>query len=186
VSGNSSESEECVPDRFENVPKRDSATASAQRSAAQNGQYSAPTYVISGLPFAPSRTLPFPILLGSTSPDGLPTASRVAAGTESAATTCGDNAVVPVPGVPVPDDPPVALRCDDAEAGGLDVPAALITTMVATAATTSPTGTSAVMAGWRVRNRVGGDESPGLELELELDVGLDLVAERVVDVDFLV
>ena len=154
MSGNSSESDECVPDRFENVPKRDSATATAHRSAAQNGQYSAPMYVISGLPSAPLRTVPFPILLGRTSPDGLPTASRVAAGTESAATTSGDSAVVPVSAVPAPDDPPLALRCEDAEAGGLDVPAALITTMVATAATTSPTGTSAVMTGWRERNRV--------------------------------
>jgi hypothetical protein len=110
----------------------------------------------------------------------------VAAGTESAATTCGDNAVVPVPGVPVPDDPPVALRCDDAEAGGLDVPAALITTMVATAATTSPTGTRAVSTGWRERNRAGGGAAPGLAVELEVDDALVLGAGRLVDVDFFV
>src|ERR1700677_3456063 len=147
-------------------------------------------YVISGLPSAPLRTVPFPILLGSTSPDGLPTASRVAVGTESAATTWGDSAGVPASAapVPVPDDPPVAFTCEDAEAGGLDVPAALITTMVAMAATTSPTGTSAVMTGWRERNRVGGGASPGLTLglESELDDALDLAAGRLADEDFFV
>jgi hypothetical protein len=109
----------------------------------------------------------------------------VAAGTESAATTCGESDVVPV-SVPVlvPDDPPVALRCEDADAGGSDVPAALITTMVAMAATTSPTGTSAVITGRRERNRVGGDASAGLDLAL--DDALDLGAGRVVDVDLLV
>ena len=162
MSGNSSESDECVPDRFSNVPNRDSATATAQRSAAQKGQYSAPMYVISGLPSAPFAVAPFPTLVGRTSPEGLPTASRVAVGTESAATTWGDSAVVPVlvgadePPVPVPVPDPVAERCEDAAAGGLEFPAALITTMVAMAATTSPTGTSAVITGWRERNRVGG------------------------------
>ena len=42
MSGYSSVPDECVPDRFSKVPKRDSATASAHRSAAQKGQYSAP------------------------------------------------------------------------------------------------------------------------------------------------
>src|ERR1700722_3554629 len=139
-------------------------------------------YVISGLPSAPLRTVPFPILLGRTSPDGLPTASRVAAGTESAATTCGDSAVVPVSAVPVPDDP-VASMCEDAEAGGFDVPAALTTTMAAMAATTSPTGTSAVMTGWRERNRVGAVASPGLALAS--DDTLDLEPGRTLDVDGL-
>jgi hypothetical protein len=87
---------------------------------------------------------------------------------------------------PAPDDPPVALRCEDAEAGGLDVPAALITTMVAMATITSPTGTSAAMTGWRERNRAGGGVSPRLALGLELDDALDLGAGRLVDVDFFV
>jgi hypothetical protein len=56
--------------------------------------------------------------------------------------------------------------------------------MVAMAATTSATGTSAVMTGWRERNRVGGDASPGLALGLELDDALDLGAGRLLDVDF--
>jgi hypothetical protein len=58
--------------------------------------------------------------------------------------------------------------------------------MVAMAATTSPTGTSAVMTGWRERNRVGGGASPRLDLELELDDALDLAAGRLVDGDFFV
>jgi hypothetical protein len=60
--------------------------------------------------------------------------------------------------------------------------------MVAMAATTSATGTSAVMTGWRERNRVGGGASPGLALglELELDDALDLGAGRLLDVDFFV
>ena len=42
VFGNSSADAECVVPRLLNVPKRDSATVTGQRSAAQNGQYSAP------------------------------------------------------------------------------------------------------------------------------------------------
>jgi hypothetical protein len=95
----------------------------------------------------------------------------VAAGTESAATTCGDSDVVPVSAVPVPDDPPVALRCEDAEAGGFDVPAALITTIVAMAATTSPTGTSAATTGCRERNLVGAGACRALALAEALDSG---------------
>jgi hypothetical protein len=68
----------------------------------------------------------------------------VAAGTDSAATTFGASVVVP--GSAVADEPP-AVSCEDAAAEGADVPAALTTTMVAMAATTSPTGTSAVRTG---------------------------------------
>src|SRR4051794_5617867 len=42
VFGYTSVPDEVVKPRFENVPKRDSATAMAHRSVAQNGQYSAP------------------------------------------------------------------------------------------------------------------------------------------------
>ena len=65
----------------------------------------------------------------------------------------------------------------------LDVPAALTTTMAAMAATTSPTGTSAVMTGWRERNREGAVASPGLALAS--DDTLDLEPGRTLDVDGL-
>jgi hypothetical protein len=77
---------------------------------------------------------------------------------------------------------PGAVRCEDAEAGGFDVPAALITTMAAMAATTSPTGTSAVTTGWRERNLVGAGASRALALDDALDSG----PGRAVDVDCLV
>src|ERR1700733_15110877 len=118
--------------------------------------------------------VPFPTRLGSTSDEGLPTASSVAAGTESAARTLGERAVVP--GSAVADDPP-AVRCDDAAADGLEVPAALTTIMVAMAATTRMTGTRAVMSGWRERNRARG--APAVDEARALETG------RVVD-DFLV
>src|ERR1700733_4189268 len=118
--------------------------------------------------------VPFPTRLGSTSDEGLPTASSVAAGTESAARTLGERAVVP--GSAVADDPP-AVRCDDAAADGLEVPAALTTIMVAMAATTRMTGTRAVMSGWRERNRAR--DAPAVDEARALETG------RVVD-DFLV
>ncbi len=142
--------------------------------------------VISGLPSAPLRWTLFPVLVGRTSPEGLPTVSRVAVGTESAATTWGESAVVPVSAgadePPVPPVPvrPVAERCDDAEAGGLEFPAALITTMVAMAATTSPTGTSAASTGWRERNRVGGALALAWAWVWDRDDALDLGPGRVV------
>ena len=45
---------ECTVDRPVNVPNLLRATIIAQRSAAQYGQYSAPMYSISGLPFSVS------------------------------------------------------------------------------------------------------------------------------------
>ncbi len=96
--------------------------------------------------------MPSPTLLGKTTEDGLPTAFNVATPTDSAATTFDDSAVVS--GSDVADEPP-ALRWEDAAAEGPGLPAALTTIMVASAATTSPTGTNAVRTGWRERNRVG-------------------------------
>jgi hypothetical protein len=78
-----------------------------------------------------------------------------------------------------------AARCEDAEADGFPLPAALTTTMAAMAATTNPTGIRAVRTGWRVRRRavgagVGRVRTPvlapvrDLDEFLLLDVGLDL------------
>ena len=89
-------------------------------------------------------TLLSPVLVGRTTEDGLPTESSVVVGTVRAASTWGDSVVVP--GSAVAAAPPVD-RCEDAEADGLEFPAALITTMVAMAATTSTTGTRAVRTG---------------------------------------
>jgi hypothetical protein len=90
--------------------------------------------------------------------------------------------------VPAPkaDDRPAALRCEDAEAGGFDVPAALITTMTAMAATTSATGTSAVMTGWRERNLPGVGASPALALASTFEAALDLESGTAVDLDCFV
>ena len=89
------------------------------------------------------------------------------------------------------DEPPVpdpVDRCEDAEAGGLEFPAALITTMVAMAATTRATGTSAVITGWRERNRAGGAWAPVRDWvrAWDLDDALDLGPGRVVGAFFLV
>ena len=86
---------------------------------------------------------------GNATDAGLPTASRVALGTANASTTLAASALVP--GSPVAADPPL-LRCE-AAAAGPGLPVALITTMVATAATTRPTGTRAATTGWRRRKR---------------------------------
>src|SRR6204780_5670228 len=67
--------------RFENVPNLLSASASAQRSAAQYGQYSAPMYSTSGLPFMVSA-LSVIVLSGATSLGPAPTLLSTAAGTE--------------------------------------------------------------------------------------------------------
>src|ERR1700722_15725851 len=123
--------------------------------------------------------------LGGRAPEeGLPTASSVAVGTLSAATTSGDSAVAPVsaasaaPAAPVP--APV-VRCEAAAAGGLELPLALITTMVAMAATTSPTGTSAVITGWRERNRAGG----GALVPVERADARDWAARRAAALDLV-
>ena len=73
------------------------------------------------------------------------------------------------------------VRCEDAAAGGLELPLALITTMVATAATTSPTGTSAAMAGWRDRNRAGG----GAAVAVDRVDARDRAARRAVAADLV-
>ncbi len=135
--------------------------------------------------------MPLPTLVGRATEEGLPTASSVAAGTESAATTCGDSAVVPgsAAGVVADADPPVpavppAVRCEEAAADGLPFPAALITTMVATAAITSPTGTSAVRTGCRVRNRPA--RCGGTAVDDLVVVALRSVLRFVVVVDLVV
>ena len=123
------------------MPKRESATASAQRSAAQYGQYSAPTYVTSGFPPAARRIAPLPpTLLGGTTDPGLPTESSVVGDTDRDATMLCGSAEVPVlagADVALP-----AARCDAVADDG--PAAALITTMVAMAATTRATGTRAL------------------------------------------
>src|SRR6478609_7920661 len=63
-----------------NVPNRDRATTMAQRSAAQYGQYSAPTYRTFGLP--PSVRAGAFTGWGREVTDPTPTWSRTAAGTE--------------------------------------------------------------------------------------------------------
>src|SRR5580693_237725 len=72
---------ECMVASPENVPNRLSATIIAQRSAAQYGQYSAPTYSTSGLPLA-VRAAPLMVVgLAVTEPLPSATVSRVLAGT---------------------------------------------------------------------------------------------------------
>src|SRR5579875_3742741 len=86
--------EECTVRSPENVPNRLSATIAAQRSAAQNGQYSAPMYSTSGLPpevsGGPLTGCGVPV-----TPLPVPTASSVAAGTlVTSETTCASAAPV--------------------------------------------------------------------------------------------
>src|SRR5271165_6594837 len=72
---------ECTVASPENVPNRLSATIIAQRSAAQYGQYSAPTYSTSGLPLA-VRAAPLIVVgLAVTEPPPSPTESSALAGT---------------------------------------------------------------------------------------------------------
>src|ERR1700683_399662 len=93
------------------------------------------------------------VRLGKTSELGLPTTSSVEAGTESAASTAGDNVVVPASSVePVP----AACRCDEPAAALAGPPAVLMMTIVAMAATTRPTGIRAASMGCRERRVVGG------------------------------
>src|SRR5580658_4308359 len=69
--------------RFERVPNRLSASASAHRSAAQYGQYSAPMYSTSGLPFSVRAGLVI-VLSGATAAEPVgpaPTLFRTASGT---------------------------------------------------------------------------------------------------------
>ena len=77
-----------------------------------------------------------------------------------------------VPGSALADDPPT-VRWDDAAADGPELPAALTTTMVAMAATTTSTGTRAASTGWRERNRAGCgavvDDARALEVGREVD-----------------
>src|SRR5580704_8249216 len=102
---------------------------------------------MTGFPSDPRRTEVPLTRSGNASDAGLPTASRVALGTDNASTTLADSALVP--GSPVAACPPL-LRWEAAAAGPV-LPVALITTMVATAATTRPTGTRAATTGWRRR-----------------------------------
>ena len=84
-----------------------------------------------------------------------------------------------MPGSALGADPPVA-RCDE-DAGGLELPVALSTTMVAMATTTSPTGTSAAIRGWRERKLAARGAVGGAEREVPLLAARFLVDWFLVD-----
>lgn len=67
--------EESINVRFENVPNFERATIIAHLSAAQKGQYSAPMYSTSGLPFC-VRAVP-DIAVGFVTPCPVPIVARV-------------------------------------------------------------------------------------------------------------
>jgi len=74
-----------------------------------------------------------------------------------------------VPGSPLAADPPV-VRCDE-DAGGLELPVALRTIIVAMTAKTNPTGTRAVIRGWRERKLAAIGPFEGFEREAPPLVG---------------
>jgi len=74
-----------------------------------------------------------------------------------------------VPGSPLAADPPV-VRCDE-DAGGLELPVALRTIIVAMTAKTNPTGTRAVIRGWRERKLAAFGPFEGFEREAPPLVG---------------
>src|ERR1019366_3492521 len=102
--------DECVVPSPANTPKCDNATVRAHRCAAQYGQYSAPTYRTSGLPSTPTSGACRPVILvGPTSPAGVPTVRSVDWLTEvTAACTDAEAGTAPVPrAAPVPSAAPV-------------------------------------------------------------------------------
>jgi hypothetical protein len=88
--------------------------------------------------------------LGGVTDEGWPTASSTDGSTCSAERTLADRATVPV--LDDAEDPAAGSGDAPAEPGVDGLPASLITTMVATMASTSPTGTSAAATGCRDRN----------------------------------
>src|SRR5581483_5009028 len=99
VSGYTSVLDEWVCPRLLNVPKRDSATTTAHRSAAQYGQYSAPRYTTSGLPPSVSTACPL-VAVGRVDTFPAPIWSSVAAGTPVTAATTAASAGAALAGVP--------------------------------------------------------------------------------------
>src|SRR5580700_58867 len=86
--------EDVVTPRCDQVPNRESATTSAQRSAAQNGQDSSLTKTMAGLPpavsGAPAATTDGPALARARTPAGTVVAARVTAAGAAASLLAAD------------------------------------------------------------------------------------------------
>src|SRR5579875_3460660 len=106
VLGYTSFGDEVVSPTFCSVPKRDSAVATAHRSAAQYGQYSAPMYRISGLPLSVSAGAV--IFCGAVCAVPVPTVSKVDEGTDRTLASTAADAALAVGPFCVP-DPPTTL-----------------------------------------------------------------------------
>ena len=132
------------------VPKRDRASTIDHRSAAQNGQYSAPMKRISGFPLLAVSAVLAPVDVGAAVALGSPMADSVVGLTDVT------SANTPAGSAEVPALVAAELPAGSLEAAGVppDPPVALTITRATTASTTRATGTSAAVIGCRLRKPV--------------------------------